>query len=267
LVAGKRRVDEMRGKLRTILMVSLACFFSALGLRADTVSMTLTNPPPGNTLGDVYVDPYTATVNGVSTAVICDDWSDNTYTDETWTANVTNEAEVSTANPAPKFGDNQALYNEVTWLADQMLPATSQNATEDTELSIAIWDLTYGANGTNEETPAPLAYLETYGTSSEYGQAITDICEAEGTAAGGGLCAGTNYAGEAGYISANDWEILTPTSAAPTCSGAACPTAPPQEFLVEVAAEPSSLALLAVELLLMAGFAGFVRWRRSRTYA
>jgi hypothetical protein len=256
----------MRGILRTIAVAGLVCFFSALDLKATTVTMQLTNPPPGNTLGDVYVDPYTATVGGVSTTVICDDWSNNTYTGEIWTATVLTESTVgNSALGTPDFGNNQSLYNEVTWLADQMLPATSQNGTVDTELSFAIWDLTYGANGTTGETPAPLAYLESYlGTgSSEYTQTITDICEAEGTAAGGSLCAGTNYAGEAGYISGNNWEILTPTTAAPTCSGGSCPSAPPQEFLME-AAEPGSLTLLAVELLLFAGLAAVIRWRRAR---
>lgn len=239
---------------RTTLMVGLACFFAALGLRADTVSMKLTNPPPGNTLGDVYVDPYTATVGGVSTTVICDDWSDNTYTGETWTANVINEATVSnTTLGTPKFGNNQALYNELTWLADQMEPATPQNATLDTELSFAIWDLTYGANGTNEETPAPLTYLAenlTGGTTnSEYLATVNLINQA---------------LGESSYNSAYTWEILTPESGTASCGGSNCASAPPQEFLMRTAAEPSSLTLLAVELLLMAGFAGLMRWRNAR---
>ena len=42
-----------------------------------------------NVMDGVYVGPYTATVNGSSTQIICDDFSDESYVGESWTANVT----------------------------------------------------------------------------------------------------------------------------------------------------------------------------------
>lgn len=53
------------------------------GAFATTVSVDLTSPGSSlagtNVLNGVYVGAYTATINGVSTPVICDDFSDDSY--------------------------------------------------------------------------------------------------------------------------------------------------------------------------------------------
>ena len=52
--------------------------------------MTLTGANSGSQAG-VYTSPYTATIDGATgIAVICDDFTSDTYFGETWTANVTN---------------------------------------------------------------------------------------------------------------------------------------------------------------------------------
>lgn len=215
---------------------------------ADT-SMTLTGVGDGATLGDVYVDPYTATVgtaNGV--AVICDDWSNNSYLGESWTATAINAATVGTSSlGTPMFGNNQTLYNEVTYLASQLM-ANPTNVTNQVEYSFAIWALTYGANGTAEETPDPLSYLAANlsgGTSNtEYLAAVADM----------------NYAttNESNYNSAG-WEILTPdpNTSNPASDGT------PQEFLTYVnTPEPSTMLLLGL------GIGGlFLLKRRQRNLA
>lgn len=199
---------------------------------ADT-SMTLTGVGDQATLGDVYVDPYTATV-GTSTnvSVICDDWSNNSYLNESWTATAMSASTVGNSSlGTPMFGNNQSLYNEVAYLASQLM-ANPTDPTNQTEYSFAIWALTYGANGTTEETPAPLTYLAenlSGGTSnSEYIAVVNDM----------------NYAvsNESGYNSAG-WEILTPDAgtSTPVSDGT------PQEFLTFVnTPEPSTILLLAM---------------------
>jgi hypothetical protein len=133
----------------------------------------------------------------------------------------------------PMFGNNQTLYNEVAYLASQLM-ANPTDPTNQTEYSFAIWALTYGANGTTEETPAPLTYLAANlsgGTSnSEYIAVVNDM----------------NYAttNESGYNSAG-WEILTPDAG--TSNPASDGT--PQEFLTFVnTPEPSTILLLAMGL-------------------
>ena len=90
---------------------------------ADSVQMTLTAPPSGGVLwnNQVYVDPYTATINGVqSVPVICDDFTDDTYSWESWTANVFRyngsiTSLESTAPTANTFG-SAAGYAIPSWL-------------------------------------------------------------------------------------------------------------------------------------------------------
>jgi hypothetical protein len=219
--------------LTSILMVAAA------GLWAGTTQMTLTGVGDGATFGDVYVDPYTATVGGVTnTPVICDDWSNNTYYNESWTASVINATTVSNGKlGTPMFGNNQSLYDELAWLGAQML-ANPTNTTAQTEISFAMWDLTYGING-NNESPSPLTYMQEilgggYASNSLCEGTLTYISEAEG---------------KGSYNSAG-WQILTPD---PGTQNSGYST--PQEFMMYVpssAPEPSQLGTLGLDLLLFA---------------
>jgi len=227
------------------LTVVAVLFFASASL-AQTTSVTLTGVGDGATLGDVYVDPYTATVGGVAnTSVICDDWSNNSYVNESWTANVTNVAAVGSSG-SPMFGNNSSLYNEVAWLGSQLL-ANPKNTTMQTEISFAIWDLTYGANNTYMDPTNPLTYLSANGTSSEYAQTLLLISEAEGE----------------GTYNSSGWEILTPNSGDPTCSGSPCPSSPPQEFLVYTP-ESSAVILFGADMLGLLGLAIVFRRRLLR---
>lgn len=220
----------MRVSLRaiTLILVLLAAAATAIAdPLTPTTPVTLTGVGDGSTVGSVYVDPYTATVGGVSnTSVICDDWSDNSYINESWTANVTNVATAGTSG-TPLFGNNQTLYNELAWLATQLL-ANPTNPTRQAEVSFAMWELTYGANGTSTESPSPSTYLSEYGTAAEQSAVATLLSEA---------------ASEGGFNSSG-WEILTPNTSDPiTCSGGPCPSTPPQEFLVYVPEPPAPVLL------------------------
>jgi len=141
------------------------------------------------------------------------------------------------------FGNNQTLYNEVAWLSSQLLanystnPTTAQQVTE-TEISFAIWQLTYGVNNTG--AGSPLAYLASVlgGTNNAEYQAVLALLQ---------------QAASEGSYDAKGWEILTSNGTAPTCgSGSQCPSAPPQEFLVQVpdpAPESSAWILFGADML------------------
>jgi len=203
-------------------------------------SMTLTGVGDGATLGNVYVDPYSATVGASTTPVpvICDDWSNNSYVGESWTATAINAVTVSnTSLGTPMFGNNQSLYNEAAYLAS-LLMANPTNLNNQVEDSFAIWALTYPYNSPQDAT-SPLTYLEEYGTSSQYQATLVLICEAQG-----GYCAANNqmYTGEANFNAAG-WEILTPVpgTSNPKADGT------PQEFLTYVP-EPSTWLMLVLGL-------------------
>lgn len=56
-----------------------------LGPFALADSMTLTSAS-SNVMAGVYVGGYTANINGISTIVICDDFKDDSFINESWTA-------------------------------------------------------------------------------------------------------------------------------------------------------------------------------------
>jgi hypothetical protein len=220
----------------------------------STTSMTLTGVGDGASFGDVYVDPYTATVGSTANvSVICDDWSNNSYLNESWTAYVINASTVSnSALGTPMFGNSQSLYNELAWLGAQLL-ANPTDTNAQTEISFAMWDLSYGING-NNESPSPLAYMQEilgsgYATNSLYEGTENYINEALGL---------DGYAGESAYNSAG-WQILTPESGTQNQGYGT-----PQEFMTYSptgAPEPSQLGTLAADLLLLA--VAVVVFRRS----
>lgn len=242
IILGTRCGSVIRGLLGlAVCAVALSAIPSVA--RADT-SMQLTGVGDQATLGNVYVDPYTATVGtNTNVPVICDDWSDNSYLGEQWTAKVANASTVGTVG-SPMFGNNQTLYNEVTYLAAQLM-SNSTNPTNQTEYSFAIWALTYGANGTPAATPDPLSYLAANlsggKSNAEYIATVADL----------------NYAKtyEANYNSTG-WEILTPIpgTSVPSSDGT------PQEFLVKTP-EPSTLLMLILGLGGLLGLA----WRQRRS--
>src|ERR1700761_4288255 len=71
---------------RFSLLALLLFGFSVSSSKADTIASMKLTSAGSNTDYGIYIGPYTATVNGVSTSAICDDFSDATYVGETWTA-------------------------------------------------------------------------------------------------------------------------------------------------------------------------------------
>jgi len=206
------------------LTVAAVLLFASASFAQTTV--TLTGVGDSATLGNVYVDPYTATVgNYSSVSVICDDWSDNTYLNETWQANVTTLSSVTNSSTTPLFaksGTNAkgtttpaTLYTELAYLGS-LLMANSLNPTSQIEISFAMWELTYNY-APNPEATSPSTYLSQNGTAAEISEVSTLL---------------TNLPADIAGFNTTGWSILTPTGSGISCSGGPCPTAPPQEFLV-----------------------------------
>jgi hypothetical protein len=233
----------------------VAVLFFASASFAQTTQLTLTGVGAGTVVGNVYVDPYVGSVGGgPNTYVICDDWSDNTYVNETWTANVNTVPSVDsgTNSTVPLFGNRPTLYNEAAYLAAALLANTS-NPTAESEISFALWQLTYSSYPPPDPEPqAPFAYLTSIGDGST--STFQEGAQTWLTAA----------LGESNYNAA-DWEILTPnlSGSQPSCSGSPCPSSPPQEFLVYTP-ESSSTILFGADMLGLLGLIVVFRRRLLR---
>ncbi len=248
-IAMQLRLSAVKSLAKNFGLITAILVATAAGLRAGevpTTSMQLTGVGDGVTLGDVYVDPYTATVGGVAnTSIICDDWSNNTYYEETWMASVINATTVgNTGDGTPMFGNSQSLYNELAWLGAQML-ANPTNPTEQTEISFAMWDLTYGVDGSYEDGTPPLTYLSEYQNSAAQceGQSVSCYQETLNLIA---------EAGNEGNYNSAGWDILNPIAGSQNNQPE---YGTPQEFMFytpQPVPESSQAATLAGDLLLFA---------------
>jgi hypothetical protein len=236
-------------KSRYLAAAALICF--TLGVHAETVSMKLTAPPPGPTLGGVYISPYKAMigpagtnplVTGVETEVICDDFvTEVTTSTATWDAVVTNVASLqgqSTANQSLKFvkddAAQQALdYTVAAYLAVEIMQAKQQgNLAKQGALSFALWGLF---------DPSPLD-----------GSWIT----------GSALTSALNYLAAAKAAVTNLG--LTPSSFANVKIYTPSPNQnASQEVLTVSMPEPGFLALLGLDLIAVAGLVRFARRRMA----
>ena len=120
-----------------VAAVALLCF--APCAFADSPSLTLTGAG-NNVMDNVYVGPYYATVNGVAnTAVICDDFADDSVIGHSWNYTANNFSTLGNA----LWGNQLANYEGAAWLTVQMLSlnGNSNNATQVGYLSYAIWSL------------------------------------------------------------------------------------------------------------------------------
>lgn len=215
----------------------------ALPLRADT-AMTLTGAGAGNVLDGVYTSPYTGTVGGVAnTPVICDDFADDSYVGESWSATVSSVASLAGNVKWGSETNAQQNYEIAAWLVEDLLSTSNKTATED--ISFAIW---------LSLDPAVASYL-----TSTYPDPGTLA------AAQGWIATAQNAITTQDLTAADFANVLVYTPVAGTavnCNGGPCPANSPQEFLVVRTPEPGSLVLLLGGLIALVGFA-----RRSRTTA
>lgn len=210
---------------------------SASSVFADTTTMVLTSPGSNVYDNAVYIGPYYAQIGGsaTSTPVICDDYVDESYVPESWTAYVTPENNLTLNNQGAtsvlKFGDNQSLYNELAYLATQLIANQGNTAVVDA-IQFAMWDLgvkSQGGSITNLPLPAGTSGWET--TAAGYTNTIFS------------------------NVTIYSFDACTTTVSSP-CST----TNPPQEFMAVNTPEPSTILMLAL------GLSGLlVLWRRKKT--
>jgi hypothetical protein len=120
------------GVVATALLCFAPCAFA-------NSSLTMTGAG-NNVMGNVYVGPYYATVNGVAnTPVICDDFADDSVIGNSWNFTANNFSSLGSA-----LWRNQASnYEAAAWLTIQMLSLNGNpnNATQVGYISFAIWSL------------------------------------------------------------------------------------------------------------------------------
>ena len=157
---------QQRRTWPVVTAILLGCACSAL---ADNVTMELTGPTSSSApnLAGVYTDPYTALIGaagqtqgpitGVSTYVLCDDFSTDVYIGEIWQATSTSLSALNTSSPlALKFDRTNAAtqysdYMAVAYLATEIMKidqSTSAGRLEAEQLSFALWGV-FDTNPTN----------------------------------------------------------------------------------------------------------------------
>jgi hypothetical protein len=212
--------------------------FSALAvsqLSAGTVAMTFTGANGQEDSSGWLISPYTATVNGVSTTVYCDDFANEVSNGQTWTANVSLLSgslantrygaitqTLSTSTGTASYNSAQ-LYDMAAYLTTQYSASGTAGYSSNGDIQDTIWDI-FNPNSANPGVKPPAPSTEKW------------LYQAE-----------ANY----GTINTNRFEILTNTN--PTYSGAG----QTQEFIT-MTPEPSSVLLLGVGLIGMS-FVGQAR--------
>jgi len=219
----------------------------------QTASMDLTGVGTNGAYAGVYIGPYQATINGASTPVICDDFGDESYVPESWTAITTNVSNLP-ADSNLKWGDNQTLYDEGAYLAT--LLANPANSTNATAIQYALWQLmdTTAAGGEynnevenwlgGELTSSQFASFE--GSATTAGSVLYYIAQAE---------MASNYDSSSwSNVLIYSFDQCTMAVESP-CSS----SNPPQEFMVVTTPEPSTILMLVLGL-----GAILLLWRRQK---
>jgi hypothetical protein len=120
--------------LSFVLLVSV--LFFAVAAKADTVNVTLTGVS-GGIQGNVYTSPYFATVgSSTNVVIVCDDYTHEVYTGESWVASVYTFADLSHVR---FWQGSQAstlkLYDEAAYLFEELFSQPSQSG----DISFALW--------------------------------------------------------------------------------------------------------------------------------
>src|SRR5579859_2220025 len=140
-----------------LIVIAVLCVAPSF---ATTATMTLTGPGQNGTLGNVYIGPYVATINNVpNVQVICGDFVDETYLNETWTVDVT-------SFPVPET----VQYQQAAWLTLQLLNPPACGGTNCAgDIQYAIWQLFDPTAPQGQLTP--FDYLQSKGLTTDLNSA------------------------------------------------------------------------------------------------
>lgn len=119
---------------RTLLVLALAAFGTALPAAASTVNVKLTGVG-GASQGGVDVAPYYLSINhGASLPVICDDFSHEVTVGEAWKATIHTFSDLN----GTRFGSSDRQeYEEAAWLYTQYM----SNGSQAGNINFALWAL------------------------------------------------------------------------------------------------------------------------------
>jgi hypothetical protein len=226
--------------------------FATSPAAAQTTTFDLTGAGSNTVLAGVYTSPYTATVGGIANVpVICDDFSDESYVPEDWTAYVASLSSISS-------GTTHAMWTGATVTVDGPTTTLTQAQAYDVAAILSIGILGQGNTGSVTQqdlsyalwglfAPGP-AFSQLNGLSNQSAAeadlraAVTDVT---------GNMVGTQTLSS--YLSGYDVTIYSydPSNGVWNCGGC---SGPPQEFITATAmAEPPAPALLGVDLLGLVG--------------
>ncbi len=257
---------------------ALALVCSASAFAQPTVSFTVQSPTGPAFANYVYVSPYSAQIAGSTSVVpaICDDWADENYLGQNWTAFDTNLGTSSLSNVYYSGGYNSkgasvsqvVAYDAAAILAENLLalpggPWTPANTLAQDAYSFAIWEL-FDSNSSG----GPAAYLQSLGNSN------TGVGGTAPTASAVASLAATYLdsaiATAQGSSVQQSWysNVQIFSSACTTGSGTATCAAGsgrPQEFLVVSMSEAPSPVLLGLYLVGLGGIAIYYRRRTAQS--
>jgi hypothetical protein len=242
--------------VRKLVLGALIFAFGVVTAHADplTANFYLNSPGSGANLAGVYTSPYTGTINGGPTIpVICDDFADESYVPEQWTAYVTPVSSLTSGTPdtylkwltsgstitVDGYVLNQAAAYTVAGLlaTDIIQSPTGSQAQED--YSYALWEL-----------------FDYSDASSQLGGYPTDATNALNDLNGAVSYVETHHLGPSNYSNVTIYSYDSAAGVPTGNCGGTCTA--PQEFLTVSAPEPSSL------LLLCAGLMGLLIMARRR---
>ena len=295
-----RYTMDVSGRTVFVALMMLASS-SALVFAQQTADFNLQTSGSGNNLAGVYTSPYQAYIGGshLLTSVICDDFADNSFTPEDWTAYVTS---LSSIVPGPDPNASELKWNgaQVTatvgavtydWSLSQaqaytvaallsidilqsnptncLLGPSCPEAAAQEDYSYALWELfdqttaSGLADSTSHVTPvdAVVPWLTTnHPDPGDLATATADLTTAIGEVISGHLNGGEPVST---YLSGYSVSIYSyDPSFGTSCPGSSCPP-PPQEFItVTSVPEAPSVGVFAVYVLF--GGAGLLFWRRRR---
>jgi len=230
-----------------------------------TTTLKLTGDVSGPVLGGVYTSPYYGTVGGTETNVpiICDDFSSETFFNESWTVYQTNLSSVPSSLLRWNSGyswngshwvagglDQSTAYTVAGYLATSIMNAGSGTPLQE-DLSYALWGLFDAGDAAG---PFQGGFI----SNSDLASAQQLLRDAETAVQTQNLHPG-NYANVTIYS-------YDSNAGPPTGCGSTCPP-PPQEFLRVSMAEPSYPAVLVIDLLAVVGLMVFFRRRMAGIFS
>jgi hypothetical protein len=173
-----KRLQKVLGIILAALIVAIA----APAARADSYTMELTGVGDGAVADGVYVSPYQGTISLGGTQiysgyVICDDFLDEAYLSDPWSASSTNAGSLNGTELFTTSSSGytvQQNYDAVAWLANGLLsPSNVTNPIAQVNYSFAIWDIMDGAT-TNPDGGTAALISEAF-AAVEGGSVGTDV--------------------------------------------------------------------------------------------